>query len=154
MADARYSQAAGLLADELTASLAAGGRGAGRISMRVTTLLDRFGVFRLTPTIRSEMADALDAAGIETDPSLEHIERAATIRLSRRERPDVPVEDAVHESPWLLGDGASRSVRRIDVDAEGIDPDGLHKHLSEVCGPSLSLRTVERILTANPQAAH
>ena len=154
VADARYSQAAGALADELSASLAAGGRGAGRLSMRVTTLLDRFGVFRLTPTVRAEMAAALDAAGIEVDPSLEHIERAANIRLSRRERPDVPVEDAVHESLWPLGEDAARAVRRIDVDAEGIDPEGLHKHLAEICGPSLSLRTVARILTANPQDAH
>jgi hypothetical protein len=151
VADARYPQVAAALADELDASLAAGGRGAGRRSMRVTTLVDRFGAYRLTPTVRSEIAGALDAAGIDLDPSLDHTELSSIIRLSRRSRPAVPVEDAVHESLWPLD---SSMVRRIDVDAEGIDPDALHVHLREICGPELSLRTVERLLTANPQLAH
>src|SRR3954471_15396911 len=49
---------------------------------RVTTLLDEFGLYRLTPEGRERVAAALAGAGLDVQPPLAKAKRHETLRLS------------------------------------------------------------------------
>src|SRR5918911_1649874 len=51
---------------------------------KVTTLLDLFGAYRLTDDVRSRMAAAIAAAGLDAKPPITDVERYETVRLSTR----------------------------------------------------------------------
>lgn len=48
----------------------------------MTTMLDHYGVYRLTPLVRERMAASLVEAGLQVDPPIEEVERYGTVRLS------------------------------------------------------------------------
>src|SRR3954454_22917323 len=71
-----YSAVAHRLADEIRRE--PGWRG----WRRATTLLDEFGLYRLTPQGRERVAAALAGAGLEVQPPLAKAKRHETLRLS------------------------------------------------------------------------
>src|SRR4051794_39777086 len=77
---------------------------------KVTTLLDLFGVYRLTPAVRERIGVALRAAGLVAEPPIEIVERYQTIRLESVDKA-VPLERATGQKDDQPSDGAAiRSV--------------------------------------------
>src|ERR1700712_6046305 len=48
---------------------------------KTTTLLDLFGAYRLTTSVRERIAVALDAAGLLAKPAITEVQRFETLRL-------------------------------------------------------------------------
>src|SRR4051794_32479110 len=89
--------AARQLADEVAAST-----GSRRTWRKVTTMLELFGVYRLTGAVRERIAQALDEAGLIADPPFREVERYGTIRLALRDHagsasPEGPEDTATSE---------------------------------------------------------
>lgn len=52
---------------------------------KVTSLLSNFGLYNLTDGSRARIGDALAAAGLLTEPSMQSVSRSGSVRLSLRE---------------------------------------------------------------------
>ena len=89
---------------------------------RVTTLLDDFHVFALTPDVRERLDGALAEAGVRVDPPLTTATRHDTVRLSMasdrgHSGGDLPrVSDLVQATVWRPGE------RPVEVALEDADP--------------------------------
>jgi hypothetical protein len=137
---------------------------------KVTTLLELFGVYRLTSAVRERIADALDEAGLVTDPSFRDVERYGSVALALRDQARAPVSaagagsgsDAIHATAWRAGQrpveigAAARApadaLLWIDVDISKVDDPGrLHRVLSSLCGDQLTDRMVAELLEVDPQ---
>src|SRR4051812_38941698 len=79
--------AAERLAREVAAS-----SGSRRTWRKVTTLLDLFGVYRFTDTVRGRSGGALEAAGLIAAPPLAEVERYGHVRLSLRDQGSAAAE--------------------------------------------------------------
>jgi Mg2+ and Co2+ transporter CorA len=89
---------------------------------RVTTLLDDFDVFALTPDVRERLDGALGKAGVRVDPPLTTASRHDTVRLTMaaddgHSGDDLPrVSDLIQATVWRPGE------RPVAVALEDADP--------------------------------
>lgn len=137
---------------------------------KLTSLLDRFGAARLTPSTRDSIGRALDAAGLVLHPPLDHVERASLVRVSARHHPDeldpkAPVEAALaavegtlsasvwrpgerHEEVSLTRALVTDEVLWLDVLVdEGTSEAALHRALRHLCGDDVTPAMVSDLLT-------
>ena len=152
---------AGELAEQVAAST-----GSRRTWRKVTTLLELFGVYRLTESVRERIAAALDEAGIVAEPPLTEVERYGTVRLALRETPHTQPPRSVARNgepfqatvwrpgmaPSMVDDTAPYGgIIWIDVDITRVtSPSELHAAISPLCGPELTLELVDKLLDADP----
>jgi hypothetical protein len=143
----------------------------GQIWRGVTTILDLFGVRRLTPEVRQRLATALDTVGLESRPTLREAERYESIRLSIPDQvhplverdPEVAApEDTgiVHITEWRK-DSPPRRITYGDIErAKGavwieVDPgrakrDALLAALTEKLDDDIPGGMVDDLLDAEP----
>jgi Mg2+ and Co2+ transporter CorA len=143
---------------------------------KVTTLLDHFGAYRLTPRVRGQIASALAEAGLEAKPSIGQVERYETVRLSLREVEAagdgeergrsrtasrmLPISDTLRISRWragavpereqLFAAGAGDGVQWFDVDVIHTEPDVVFEALEPLC-PGLTEQMVQDLFTVDPR---
>jgi Mg2+ and Co2+ transporter CorA len=134
---------------------------------RVTTLLDEFGLYRLTNESRAQIGAALSAAGLESSPPLSEVKRHETVRLSlaadRRLstvtglsatrvirffdfRPGEPARELE-----LTEAKSATGVLWIDLDVATVDVDDAEKALQRVCGEAMKREIVDDLLSADPR---
>jgi hypothetical protein len=140
----------------------------GRTWRKVTTLLDLFRVYRLTPAVRDRMAVALDRVGLDVSPSLRDVRRYQTVRLTLRE---VSLPQTGSEAQYLprgtltkvttwrrgmrprpLAEGdtlGEDEILWIETNADA-DPTALLSELRRLCGPEVSPEMVEDLLSSDP----
>lgn len=136
---------------------------------KVTTLLDRFGLYRLTPAGRARIAGALAGAGLHADPAIEDAHLHQTVRLSLEGAAEGRVstlqglaathmirvfEWAPREQPREIGLADAASSPHpiwIDLDVLTIDADDAAKAVARICGPSASRELVDDLLSADPR---
>ena len=132
---------------------------------KVTSILDRFEVYRLTAGSRERLTAALLAAGIELDPSLLEVDSYSTVRLSLVETGGVehqgptPDEESVHVSHWRPGELPTRAhlgeqlpsgaVAWFDVDAATADAERIHPLLENQLGSEVTIDLVTDLLAAD-----
>ena len=132
---------------------------------RVNTLLDLFGLYRLTPASRTRIAAALAGAGLEADPSIERAKRHETVRLTLAGERKVSTVaglsatkvirffDAVPgERPReveLAEAGHADGVLVVDLDVLTVEADDAEKALVRLCGPSMTRAIVDDLLSAD-----
>lgn len=136
---------------------------------KVTTLLDYFGVYRLTPAVRRRIAEALDDAGIEVEPAMDLVERYGTVRLALRQPRDgsgsaselaMSSPNAITATLWRPGSSpvpvsaadlpSEDGVLWLDVDVdEADDAEALHQALSEFCPTGVTRDMVAGLLYAD-----
>src|SRR3712207_3413392 len=99
---------------------------AGMTCRKVTTLLDRFGAYRLTPEVRHRIAGALADVEVQVKPPIDEVQRFETVRLSiglddgedggrtRTMSHVVPVAEALRVTAWGTGE-CSRERALFDV---------------------------------------
>ena len=149
----------------------------GRSWRRVTTLLDMFGAYRLSPEVRARIAAALRAAELEAVPPIEEAQRFETVRLSidlagtapgaaerRRSQTSIlPATEVVDVTEWRPGEH-SRPVRLFDlarpdpdrgvlwfnVDALHAEADSVFELLEPVC-EGLTEQMVVNLLQGDPR---
>ena len=140
---------------------------------KVTTLLDRFGAYRLTPEVRRRVAAALAQVEVQVKPPLEEVQRFETIRLSIGLEADetqgrtrtmshvIPVEQALRMSEWLPGErgserrlfdpgGRGGGVLWVDVDVGHTEPDIVFDALEPLC-PGVTEQMLNELFTVDPQ---
>jgi Mg2+ and Co2+ transporter CorA len=143
---------------------------------KVTTLLDLFGQYRLTPSVRARMAEALRAAGLEAEPPIEELDRYQTVRLTVDDNGDRPVERTQEEATPTSGASPSGGIlgveewrpaqapRQIsmarasstqgpvwvDIDADSADPQEIYDLLAPLCGSSLTPEMIDDLVDADP----
>jgi hypothetical protein len=159
-----------VLAEEVTATEI------GKTWRKVTTLLDLFGAYRLTPEVRARLGEALAGAGLAVKPSLVEVERFETVRLSFLADEPIsgrdararslsflaPITDAVWATEWHPGVGPSdvslldpeevakrRGVLWVDVDVLHTEPDAVFEMLSPSC-PGLTRESVGHLFSVDP----
>jgi Mg2+ and Co2+ transporter CorA len=141
---------------------------------KVTTLLDYFGVYRLTPAVRRRMAEALDDAGIEVEPAMDVVQRYGTVKLSLRQPRDasdspsdraLDSQKAITATLWRPSSSPvpvsaadlpvhEDGVLWIDVDiSEEDDPDIIHEALTAFCQNGLTLEMVAGLLDVDDAPA-
>ncbi|MEA2448972.1 MAG: hypothetical protein QOG63_904 [Thermoleophilaceae bacterium] len=156
-----YRAVAHRLADEIRAE--PGWRG----WRRVTTLLDEFGLYRMTTDVRERVSAALAEAGLEVQPPLAEAKRHETLRLSLEGDGQVStitglsatkvirVYDCVPGRPLeeieLSAAANAEGVLLIDLDVQTIDPQDAEKALLRVCGPTARREIVDDLLSADPR---
>jgi hypothetical protein len=137
---------------------------------KVTTLLDCFGVYRLTPAVRGRIAEALEDAGIEVEPAMDVVERYGTVRLSLRQSSNASEDSAQFSAPreavtaTLWRPGASpvpvssanlpsdddEGVLWLDVDvSEACEADAIYDTLTAFCRDGLTREMVVELLGAD-----
>src|SRR3954447_22285650 len=135
---------------------------------KTTTLLDLFGVYRLTTEVRERIAVALEQAGLAAKPSIADVQRFETVRLAldtdRDGQPDedersrtpsrlLPVDEVIEVTEWRPGQEPERKgvfqctpsqavVRWFHVDVIHSEPDMIFEVLEPVC-PGLTLQMVK-----------
>jgi len=139
---------------------------------KVTTLLDRFGAYRLTPEVRGRVGRALAEAGLQVKPAMDEVQRFETVRLSvledgaesegrtRTMTHIVPVDQAIRLTEWCPGQsGRERTLFQateptgplwIDVDVGHTEPDVVFDALEPLC-PGLTLEMVADLFTVDPR---
>jgi Mg2+ and Co2+ transporter CorA len=150
------------------------GAGRRRTWRKVTTLLDLFGQYRLTPSVRARMAEALRAAGLDAEPPIEELDRYQTVRLTVSENghPSIEaVEEAItatrapsggifgveawapSSAPRQISLSEASSVEHpvwVDIDADSADPQEIYATLAPLCGASLTPEMVDDLVDADP----
>ncbi|MDA0161287.1 hypothetical protein OM076_13500 [Solirubrobacter ginsenosidimutans] len=150
------------LAEEVAASTSSR-----RTWRKVTTLLDRFGVHRLTTPVRHRIAEALDVAGLLVEPPFTEVERYGTVRLSLRGRsspetnlPIAAADEAIRVTFWRAGQpprelmfSAARAgdgVLWLDVDVSQLsEASALLGLLQPLCENQLNLAMLEDLFEAD-----
>ena len=89
---------------------------------KVTSILNRFGVYRLTSGVRERLTEALLAAGIDLEPSLLEVDRYSTVRLFLVDEDDGRAMQAVPDDGVLTVSHWQPS--RLPVEAALSDPPG------------------------------
>jgi Mg2+ and Co2+ transporter CorA len=139
---------------------------------KVTTLLDRFGAYRLTPEVRQRVSRALSEAELQVKPPMDEVQRFETVRLSvsldgaedegrtRTMSHVVPVDQAMRLIEWRPGErGRERTLFEaappagplwIDVDVGHTEPDDVFAALEPLC-PGLTLETLSELFTVDPR---
>lgn len=139
---------------------------------KVTTLLDRFGAYRLTPEVRSRVARALAEAGLQVKPPMDDVQRFETVRLSifeegaesegrtRTMTHVVPVDQAIRLTEWCPGErGRERTLFQataptgplwIDVDVSHTEPEDVFEALEPLCA-GLTMDMLGDLFTVDPQ---
>src|SRR2546423_7696664 len=146
---------------------------------KVTTLLDLFGVYRLTTDVRRRIATALEAADLIAKPPISDVQRFETVRLAldldrdgRADEPDeavrsrtisrlLPIDDVIEATEWRPGRSPERKtvfscteptdgVRWFHVDVIHSEPDMIFEALAPVC-PGLTLQMVVDLFTVDPR---
>jgi Mg2+ and Co2+ transporter CorA len=139
---------------------------------KVTTLLDRFGAYRLTPEVRRRVSRALTEAGLQVKPPMDQVQRFETVRLSilqegaesegrtRTMTHVVPVDQAIRLTEWSPGRrGRERTLFQaappagplwIDVDVGHTEPDVVFDALEPLC-PGLSPEMLAELFTVDPR---
>jgi Mg2+ and Co2+ transporter CorA len=135
---------------------------------RVTTLLDDFDLFALTPEVRARLDAALTSAGVRVDPPLSHANRHDTLRLSllgderRASMSELPdVSEIVTVTLWR-SEQAPVPVALTDVDAaEGVlwfdvnvllaDVDAVMDLVAPHCNGELTREAVHDLLDLDPR---
>ena len=156
------------VADDLAAAVA---RANGRTWRKVTTILDLFGVHRLTPAVRGRIAEALDEAGLEVRPPLQEAKRYESLRLSLPAAAPAPADEPaqevsapgsgiLHVTEWRRGE-QPRSIALAHVaDAQGavwilVDParavpGDLLAALQQALPDEITKEMVDDLLNAEP----
>ena len=138
---------------------------------KVTTLLDRFGAYRLTPEVRGRVGRALDEAGLQVKPPIAEVQRFETVRLSvllegaesegrtRTMTHVVPVDQAIRLTEWCPGErGRERTLFQassptgplwIDVDVAHTEPEVVFEALEPLC-PGLTTEMLDDLFTVDP----
>lgn len=142
---------------------------------KMTTLLDLFGVYRLTTEVRTRIAHALDEAGLDAKPPITEAQRFETVRLARKEDAQdaddtgrartmsriLPIQDVLEVTEWrpgqqptaanlfALSPGAD-AVRWFHVDVIHSEPDMIFEALDPVC-PGLTEQMVVDLFTVDPR---
>jgi hypothetical protein len=140
---------------------------------KVTTLLDLFGVYRLTQDVRERIGGAICAVGLEAKPPIAEVQRYETVRLalpaeessngstgrSRTMSRLLPLDDALRVTLWrpdsppeecslfAIDPGA---IAWIDVDVIHTEPDLVFEALAPVC-PGLTQQMVDDLFTVDPR---
>ena len=143
---------------------------------KTTTLLDLFGVYRLTAEVRERIATALTDAGLVAKPPIADAQRFETVRLALKEDEHtgsdggrsrtmsrvLPIEDVLEVSEWRPGEQPSQSslfalspdagdaVRWFHVDVIHSEPDMIFEALEPVC-PGLTEQMVVDLFTVDPR---
>ena len=142
---------------------------------KVTTLLDLFGAYRLTSSVRAQIATALAEAGLEAKPSIGQVERYETVRLSLRDGSQedgdergrsrtasrlLPIADTLHITRWPPGGSCEREnffaaargegVLWLDVDVIHTEPEVVFEALEPLC-PGLTEQMVDDLFTVDPR---
>ncbi len=139
---------------------------------KVTTLLDRFGAYRLTPEVRSRISHALAAAELQVKPPMDDVQRFETVRLSVLEAEAagqgrtrtmshvVPVDQAIRVTEWCPGErGRERRLFEaappegplwIDLDVGHTEPDVVFATLEPLC-PGLTVEMLDELFTVDPR---
>jgi Mg2+ and Co2+ transporter CorA len=134
---------------------------------RVTTLLDEFGLYRLTTDTRARIAVALADAGLEADPPIERAQRHETVRLTLPgERRISTVDNLVATKMIRFFDavpgeaireielaqaGSADGVLLVDLDVLTVDAGDAEKALARACGADISRAVVDDLLSADPR---
>jgi hypothetical protein len=158
------SAIASALADEVRAT------DTGVTWRKVTTLLDRFGAGRLTPTVRARIEEALATAEVRVKPPIAEVQRFETVRLSlglegeqegrtRTMTHVVPVTQALRVSEWRPGEpGRERGLFEsapaegalwIDLDVGHTEPDVAYEALRPLC-PGLTSELLSELFIVDP----
>src|SRR3954447_10273850 len=106
---------------------------------KVTTLLDLFGVYRLTTDVRRRIATALEEADLIAKPPITDVQRFETVRLAldldRDGRPDepdeaarsrtmsrlLPIDDVIEATEWKPGQSPeSKTVFSCTEPTDGV----------------------------------
>jgi hypothetical protein len=144
---------------------------------KTTTLLDLFGVYRLTTQVRERIATALTEAGLDPKPPISDVQRYETIRLSLHEDAVqdghdprsrsrtmsrlLPIDDVLEVTEWRPGQPPERKdlfgcvpdpgvVRWFHIDVIHSEPDTMFGALEPVC-PGLTLQMVVDLFTVDPR---
>ena len=144
---------------------------------KTTTLLDLFGAYRLTTSVRERISQALGEAGLVAKPSIADVQRFETVRLALDEdrdgEPDdshsrsrtmsrlLPIDDVIEVSEWRSGRQAetkslfqcvptAEAVRWFHVDVIHSEPDMIFEALEPIC-PGLTLQMVVDLFTVDPR---
>jgi hypothetical protein len=143
---------------------------------KTTTLLDLFGVYRLTTAVRERIAAALDQAGLIAKPAISEVQRFETVRLALDEdrdgQPDeqdrsrtmsriLPIDDVIEVTEWRPGQPPERktlfqcaptteAVHWFHIDVIHSEPDMIFEALEPVC-PGLTLQMVVDLFTVDPR---
>lgn len=140
----------------------------GRTWRRVTTLLDDFGVFSLTPDVRERIDGALREADIRVEPTLATANRHDTLRLSLLDDdrhssmtavPDVGEvvtvtlwRPGVTPVPVALADtDAAEGVLWFDINVLVGDEDAIMDLVAPHCGGELTREVVADLLELDPR---
>jgi Mg2+ and Co2+ transporter CorA len=153
-------------AEELAATIAAAPHR--RTWRRVTTLLDDFDLFSLTPEVRERLDGALTAAGVRVDPPLSHANRHDTLRLSllgderQSSMADLAdVSEVVTLTRWRPGEApvpialtdadAAEDVLWFDVNVLLADVDAVMDLVAPHCKGQLTRAAVHDLLDLDPR---
>src|SRR3954447_26448923 len=144
---------------------------------KTTTLLDLFGAYRLTTSVRDRITVALTEAGLVAKPGIGEVQRFETIRLALDEDRDgspddagdrsrtmsrlLPIDDVIEVTEWRSGrQPESKSlfqcvptadaVRWFHVDVIHSEPDKIFEALDPIC-PGLTLQMVVDLFTVDPR---
>jgi Mg2+ and Co2+ transporter CorA len=156
-----YSAVAHRLADEIRAEPG------WRSWRRVTSLLDEFGLFRLTADTRARLGRSLAEVGIDVQPPLATVKRHETIRLSLEgdgrlstlsglsATKMVRLFDCVPGAPLREVDLAraheAEGVLLVDLDVVVLDAEDAEKALQRVCAEGITRAMVDDLLAADPR---
>lgn len=128
---------------------------------KVTALLDRFGVSRLTPESERRLSQALEDANISPFPALNEVERSDRILLWPKGGKGSPeLEELLTVTEWradgevreslTLNDAASaEGVVWIDVDNRA-SPEALQPALAAIFGDEVTPEKVRNLLKPDP----
>jgi Mg2+ and Co2+ transporter CorA len=132
---------------------------------RVNTLLDLFGLYRLTPDTRTRIAAALADAKLEAEPPIERVKRHETVRLTLKGDRKVSTVaglsatkvirffDAVPGQRLreieLSEAGHADGVLVIDLDVLTVDAEDAEKALGRMCGAAMTRTIVDDLLSAD-----
>lgn len=132
---------------------------------RMTTLLDLFGHYRLTPDTRDLIANALAGANLHAEPDIHDVHRHETVRLTVEEEQRLSTVEGLFATKvirffdWVPGErprelelnaaDAAQGVLWVDIDVLTADAEDVHKALARVCGRELSREIVDDLLEAD-----
>jgi Mg2+ and Co2+ transporter CorA len=133
---------------------------------KVTSILDRFEVYRLTSGARERLTEALLAAGLDLEPSLLEADRYSTVRLNLLDSEAYSVTDAalpeehfLSVSHWRPGEAPaeagladplpSGAIAWIDVDGSRGDPRLIQRALETRLGNELTLELTNDLMGAD-----
>jgi hypothetical protein len=145
---------------------------------KTTTLLDLFGVYRLTTDVRERIANALSEAGLIAKPPISDVQRFETLRLALDEDRDglpdepeggrsrtmsrlLPIDDVLEVTEWRPGQSPEEktlfqcgptagAVRWFHIDVIHTEPDMIFGALAPIC-PGLTEQMVVDLFTVDPR---